>query len=159
MRLKPILQCPMCHSKEMGETVFKYWKPDKYEHAIEVSGTDYYRELRRCASCRSLVQDGGCGRIEDIYTSTYRSNIFRGARGVFVLVIVGSSFGAHLHNRQCLIGQDTYSNLTANDSFLAQYTIVMFASRGQGGVPLTGVIHQLQPNAGSLPGRLQHPWR
>jgi len=71
-------ECPLCLSADIGETVFLYDKPDKYEVAIGVDAVDYRREFRRCAQCSSLVQSGGSGRIEEVYESDYRSDAFRG---------------------------------------------------------------------------------
>lgn len=71
-------ECPLCLSSDIGEVVFRYDKPDKYEVAIGIDPDGYCRTLRRCASCGSLMQGGGSGRIEDVYESDYRSDGFRG---------------------------------------------------------------------------------
>jgi len=71
-------ECPLCLSRKIGRTVFKYTLPDKYEDAIGVPKRGYRRELRSCGACGSLVQTGGSGRIEDVYSSEYRSEAFRG---------------------------------------------------------------------------------
>jgi len=72
------LECPLCLSADIGETVFLYDKPDKYEVVIGVDADGYRREFRRCARCSSLIQSGGSGRIEEVYENAYRSDGFRG---------------------------------------------------------------------------------
>lgn len=69
--------CPLCKEHNY-EGVFHWDNPDKYERAIGVSEENYSRDLFSCRNCGSLFQTGGCGRIEDVYSSEYRSEDFRG---------------------------------------------------------------------------------
>ncbi len=70
--------CPLCLCKQLGpDLVFEYDAPDRYEVAIGVEHKGYWRQLRRCRGCGSLLQAGGSGRIEDVYESEYRSDGFR----------------------------------------------------------------------------------
>ncbi len=71
-------ECPLCLSEDIGEVVFRYDTLDKYEVAIGIDPDGYYRTLRRCAACGSLLQCGGSGWIEEVYESDYRSEAFRG---------------------------------------------------------------------------------